>query len=141
MQGAMREERLPDPVCFAGFCVRPRTLACQSASSIWKGFSTAFLAIAILALSLAGLAQNRDQDRYRYSKTSATAPPPEARIDINRATVEELLKVPGMTRSWAGRIMRFRPYRTKLDLVDKGIITAVAYDRIKDSIIAHRVPD
>jgi DNA uptake protein ComE-like DNA-binding protein len=99
------------------------------------------LAVATLALSLAGLTQNRDQDRYGYSKTSANAPPPEARIDINRATVEELLKVPGMTRSWAGRIVRFRPYRTKLDLVDKGIITAVVYDRIKDSIIAHRAPD
>ena len=101
----------------------------------------AALAVAILALSLNGLTQDSDRDRYRYSKTSATAPPPEARIDINRATVEELLKVPGMTRSWAGRIVRFRPYRTKLDLLDKGIITAVAYDRIKDSIIAHRVPD
>ena len=99
------------------------------------------LTVAILALSLAGLTQNRDQDRYGYSKTSANAPTPEARTDINHATVEELLKVSGMTRCWAGRIVRFRPYRTKLDLVDKGVITAVAYDRIKDSIIAHRVPD
>ena len=141
MQAAKRKERPPGLVCFSGFNVRSKALACQPVSSIWRGFSTAFLAFAILALCLAGLAQHNDQDRYRYSKTSATAPPPEARIDINRATVEELLKVPGMTQSWAGRIVRFRPYRTKMDLVDKGIITAAIYDRIKDSIIAHRAPD
>ena len=51
------------------------------------------------------------------------------------------MQVPGMTRSWAGRIVRFRPYRTKADLVDRGVITADVYDRIKDSVIAHRVPD
>ena len=101
----------------------------------------AVLTVTMLVLSLAGLAQYKDQDRYRYPKTSATAPPPEARIDINRASVDELLKIPGMTQSWAGRIIRFRPYRTKLDLVDRGVITAKVYDRIKDSIIAHRVPD
>jgi DNA uptake protein ComE-like DNA-binding protein len=101
----------------------------------------AALAIAMLTLCLAGVAQNRDRDPFRASKTSSTAPPPEARIDINRANVEELLHVPGITRSWAGRIVRFRPYRTKVDLVDRGVIPAEVYDRIKDSVIAHRVPD
>ena len=66
------------------------------------------------------------------------APPPEVRIDINHATVDELLKVPGMTRSWAGRIVRFRPYRTKTDLLEHGVVTGEVYDRIKDYVIAHR---
>ena len=74
-------------------------------------------------------------------KTSSAAPPSAARIDINHATVDELAGVPGMTRSWAGRIVRFRPYRTKLDLVEKGIITPEVYNRIKDFVIAHRVQD
>jgi DNA uptake protein ComE-like DNA-binding protein len=65
-------------------------------------------------------------------------PPPEARVDVNHATIEELLKVPGMTRSWAGRIMRYRPYRTKQDLVDRGVVNNEVYNRIKDYIIAHR---
>lgn len=65
-------------------------------------------------------------------------PPPEARLDINHAGIEELLKVPGMTRSWAGRIVRFRPYRTKLDLVEQGVVPSQVYDRIKDFIVAHR---
>jgi DNA uptake protein ComE-like DNA-binding protein len=66
------------------------------------------------------------------------APAPERRVDINHATLEELLRVPGMTKSWAGRIVRFRPYRTKQDLVDRGIVSGEVYSRIKDYIIAHR---
>ena len=65
-------------------------------------------------------------------------PPPEARIDINHASADELLKVPGMTPSWAGRIVRFRPYRTKQDLLDHGVLPSDVYDRIKDYVIAHR---
>jgi DNA uptake protein ComE-like DNA-binding protein len=60
------------------------------------------------------------------------------RVDINHATVEELLKIPGMTRSWAGRVVRFRPYRTKADLLENGVVSSEVYDRIKDYVIAHR---
>jgi DNA uptake protein ComE-like DNA-binding protein len=84
------------------------------------------------------MAQNQDRDTRGVPKTSATAPPPEARIDINHATADELLRVPGMTRSWAGRIVRFRPYRTKQDLLDKGVVNSQVYERIKDYVIAHR---
>ena len=34
--------------------------------------------------------------------------------------------------------MRYRPYRTKADLLDRGIVTSAVYDRIKDYVIAHR---
>jgi DNA uptake protein ComE-like DNA-binding protein len=98
----------------------------------------AALAVAILFVCLSATAQNQDRDPYRDSKTSATAPPPEARIDINHSSVDELLKVPGMTRSWAGRIIRFRPYRTKQDLLDRGVVSDEVYERIKDYVIAHR---
>jgi DNA uptake protein ComE-like DNA-binding protein len=65
-------------------------------------------------------------------------PPPEMRVDINHATIEELLKIPGLTRSWAGRILRFRPYHSKLELLDLGVVSGEEYNRIKDYIIAHR---
>jgi DNA uptake protein ComE-like DNA-binding protein len=66
------------------------------------------------------------------------APPAEMRVDINRAPIEELLTVPGMTRTWAGRIVRFRPYRSKQDLLDRGVVNSEVYSRIKEYIIAHR---
>jgi DNA uptake protein ComE-like DNA-binding protein len=87
---------------------------------------------------LAGMALCQDRDSRGAPKTSATAPRPEARVDINHANVEELMKVPGMTPSWAGRIVRFRPYRTKLDLVERGIVTSQVYEQIKDYVIAHQ---
>ncbi|MGA7830042.1 MAG: helix-hairpin-helix domain-containing protein [Terracidiphilus sp.] len=102
--------------------------------------TTQFTALAIIALglSLAGTAQYGDKDTPGVPKTSATAPPPEARFDINHASMDELLKAPGMTRSWAGRIVRFRPYRTKQDLLEYGVVTGQVYDRIKDYIIARQ---
>ena len=68
------------------------------------------------------------------------APPPEQRIDINHAAVEDLMTVPGMTRAWAQRIVRYRHYRTKLDLFENGVVSPEVYSRIKWSIIAHQDP-
>ncbi len=67
-------------------------------------------------------------------------PAPQDRIDINHASMSELLKLPGITPIWAGRIVRFRPYRAKNDLIDKGIVPSAVYGRIRDYIIAHRDP-
>jgi len=74
------------------------------------------------------------------TRRTKAVPPPEARVDINHANPDELLKVPGMTPSWAGRIVRFRPYRTKQDLLEHGVLPSGVYDRIKDYVIAHRDP-
>jgi DNA uptake protein ComE-like DNA-binding protein len=88
------------------------------------------LAFAALFVPLAGLPQS-------MPKPHASAPP-HARVDINYATVDQLMRVPGMTRTWAGRIVRFRPYRSKNDLLDRGVVTTPVYDRIRDYVIAHR---
>ncbi len=85
-----------------------------------------------------GAAQYSDRDSRGVPATSANAPRPEDRVDINHAAESGLLKVPGMTPSWAGRIVRFRPYHSKADLLDRGIVTGAVYDRIKDYVIAHR---
>lgn len=98
----------------------------------------AILIVVMLGVCPAGMPQDQDRDSNGIAKTSENAPPPEERIDINHASVDELLKVPGMTRSWAGRIIRFRPYRTKQDLVERGVVTDEVYYRIRDFVIAHQ---
>jgi DNA uptake protein ComE-like DNA-binding protein len=123
---------------FSSMDVGANALFHQLISLTRGSLSAVCLAIAILCLSLAGLAQCQDRDSHGGSRTSANAPSPEMRVDINHATTDELLKVPGMTRSWAGRIIRFRPYRTKEDLLDHGVVPSQIYDRIKDYVIAHR---
>lgn len=72
---------------------------------------------------------------------AATALPEKARVDINTANLQELMQVPGMTRTWAGRVMRFRPYRAKNNLLDRGVLPQEVYDRVKDSIVVHRAPE
>jgi DNA uptake protein ComE-like DNA-binding protein len=76
----------------------------------------------------------------QVAQNARAAPPPEERVDINHASLGELMKVPGMTQSWAGRIIRFRPYRTKDDLLEHGVVSGAVYIRIKDYLIAHRNP-
>ncbi len=87
-----------------------------------------------VAIAVAGICLLSHAQRPAPSQ----APPPEVRVDINHATVEELTRVPGMTRTWAERIVRFRPYRAKNDLLDRGVVTSEVYERIKDWIVAHR---
>ena len=89
-------------------------------------------------LLMSALATGAVPARPPQAAPSPHAPAAEARVDINHASLEELLKIPGLTRSWAGRIVRFRPYRSKQDLLDKGVVNSEVYARIKDYIIAHR---
>ena len=99
----------------------------------------AMLGLALFLVCLTGTAQNHSPETSGAPTASSKALPPDARVDINRASVEELLKVPGLTRVWAERLIRFRPYRTKADLEEQGVVPPDLYSRIQDSIIAHRL--
>jgi DNA uptake protein ComE-like DNA-binding protein len=96
------------------------------------------LAVALLCALPSGVAGFPFQSPQAPPGAHA-APAPDARVDINAASLNQLMNVPGMTRTWAERIIRFRPYRAKNDLVDRGIVTSQVYDRIKDYVIAHRI--
>ncbi|HMG87523.1 MAG TPA: helix-hairpin-helix domain-containing protein [Terracidiphilus sp.] len=87
-----------------------------------------------LSTGYAGFASQSAQAQAFFQ----TRPAPEERVDLNSATLDQLMKVPGITRTWAARIIRYRPYRGKNDLVDRGVVPSQVYDRIKDYIIAHR---
>ncbi|HEV2324088.1 MAG TPA: helix-hairpin-helix domain-containing protein [Terracidiphilus sp.] len=100
-----------------------------------------FAMVAMLAASPSPLApQNAPVTSEKTSGARRqAAPPAETKVDINHASMAELMKISGMTPSWASRIVRFRPYRAKTDLLDRGVLPSAVYDRIKDSVIAHRV--
>jgi DNA uptake protein ComE-like DNA-binding protein len=59
-------------------------------------------------------------------------------VDLNRASLAELMRVPGITAVWAGRIVRFRPYKSKLDLLNEGVVSPEVYGRIREWVVAHR---
>ena len=107
------------------------------------------IAVLIFAMSLvssAGAAQTNEPGSkpeiaaFTSSGMQAGAamngPSQTDKLDINTATKDQLKSLPGIGDAYSQKIIDGRPYRTKLDLVQKKIIPQGTYDKIKDSIIA-----
>lgn len=60
--------------------------------------------------------------------------PFQTRINLNRASIEQLVALPGMSATMAQQIIEDRPYHAKTDLLEKHILPDAAYDRIKNLI-------
>jgi DNA uptake protein ComE-like DNA-binding protein len=87
------------------------------------------------------LAQSGASEPYSERPGSGTAKKVSVGelVDINRASTEELAKLPGMTRIWAERVVKFRPYKRKTDLLEHGVLPDRVYDRVKDFVVAHQM--
>jgi DNA uptake protein ComE-like DNA-binding protein len=57
-------------------------------------------------------------------------------INLNKASKDDLLSLPGVTDHEADRIVAERPYSNTHELVSRRIVSQDEYDRIKDRIIA-----
>ncbi len=56
------------------------------------------------------------------------------RVDLNRCSQEELLKIPGINEQLADRIIENRPYRHRLDLVARMVVPSGVYQGIRDLV-------
>ena len=55
-------------------------------------------------------------------------------VDLNNASKEQLLALPGVTSAEADRIIAERPYRDPGELVTRRIMSKAEYDKISDRL-------
>jgi competence protein ComEA len=72
------------------------------------------------------------------AQDAGTAVPSGNPLDINTATIQELKALPGMGDAYARRVVAYRPYTAKNQLVTRGVLPAEVYQKISARIIARR---
>jgi DNA uptake protein ComE-like DNA-binding protein len=59
-------------------------------------------------------------------------------VNVNKASKDDLLSLPGITDHEADRIMAERPFDNTHELVSRRVVSQEEYDKIKDRVIAAR---
>ncbi len=85
----------------------------------------------------------RSEPKEKPSRKEPAAPPVRVKeshkiqglLDLNSATVEELMDLPGIGRSVAQKIISGRPYESRNGLAKKKILTDAGYQRIRAKVI------
>lgn len=99
------------------------------------------------ALALVAVAPVAAQDEAPRTQTHKKAPkqakprkapkkiPYDKRVDINKASREQILKVKGMTPALVDRILRDRPYKTNAELITRSGFQRKEYDAVRGLIV------
>ena len=66
--------------------------------------------------------------------------PVDKLVDLNHASKEALMKLPGVTAEFAAKIIAARPLTTKTSLVTRGVVPHDVYSRIKGLSYAGQTP-
>jgi len=70
--------------------------------------------------------------KARHHKSGMSA------VDVNSATKEQLMALPGVDDATADKIIAGRPFAARYDLVKKSIVTKEEYAKIKSKISAKK---
>ncbi len=99
-----------------------------------KSIAIALAGLLLIAGCLAAAEKNQPA-KDAHQTAMAKAP---SLLDINKASKEELEKLPGIGTAYSQKIIKGRPYSRKDELVSRNIVPQATYDKIKDLIIARQ---
>lgn len=92
--------------------------------------------------------QHENMQGMTHESPKSDAPKPKAhavkkaapKVDLNSASKEDLMKLPGIGEDTAEKIVNGRPYKTKGELLTKKMLTRAEYAKIRNLVIAKQAP-
>ena len=92
------------------------------------------LVVITLAFTVIGFTQAKPANTQ--AKPTPAAKPKEELLDLNSAKREQLMALPGVGDTYADKIIAGRPYKNKMELVQKNIVPKQIYAKFSAMVIA-----
>lgn len=81
----------------------------------------------------------KSTEAHKAHSAKAAAVKAAPKVDLNSATKEELMALPGVGDAIADKIIAGRPYKSASELVAKKIVTKAEYSKFHGKVIAHQM--